>query len=55
MRSPRPDAGGITRTRVMTSQDGPTGWSRGSDGSDLGGRNDIGNNKASHKRGRAPR
>ena len=42
MYSSRPDAGGITLAWVMTSQDGPAGWSRGSDGPGLGDRNDIG-------------
>jgi hypothetical protein len=48
MYSSRPDAGGITLAWVMTSQDGPAGWSRGSDGSGLGDRNDIGSLGAGH-------
>ena len=34
---PQPDDGGITLTWVTISQDGPTGWSRGSDHSVPGG------------------
>lgn len=53
-RSPRPNAGRFTLAWVMTSHDGPAGWSRGSDGSGLGDRNDIGSNKASQECGRSP-